>query len=1452
MKRNCKLVKIVASVMAFLLVCLFPMPEFVSDAKDAFISRYIQTVYNQKNGIGSNEVNCLYQSSSGYIWVGTDGGLYRSNGSEFQSINLWDTDRTDVYSINCMIQDSKGRMWIGTDNYGLFYIEDGENYHLQDEYYDGLKTIIDICETDDGSVYVATTNGLYTCSKDSSGVMRLEPYVDSSIEGYEFTDIESVRDDVWAIYGSNSIYVLNNNAVQCVLDSSEITSDELNCIECLDEQMYVGTTGRDIIHYSSRAKYSVLTAGVEGINSLMMDTNGYIWACSDNGLGYFDLGRTFVKTSECEIDNYISDMIQDYEGNYWISSSRMGVLLLSKSKFADYNMYSGMPEAMVNSVYCHGNYRYIGTDDGLIIYDGMNERVNNELTDMLTGISVRHITSDSDGNLWISTFRKYGVVKVTSDGTISNIGRGAGLPSIAINCTLPLYNGDIAVATDEGVAILNQEGALVHSYGEREGIVYSNVLCLYQDDDKLLYAGTDGGGIYVINSGVQKEKIVNYDIDSGLNSNVVSAIEEGKEGLWIGTDNGLCFYNEAFRAISNIEYSNSIYDLIIRDDFVWIIGSMGVLRSTEEELLGSSGISGRYFSMSDGLTKSINTICDSYMDNAGVLYLCCDTGICTLDTQNIPYNLTPPRIKVTAIDIDGVRYEFDDLADGLRIKSDVSRITIDFAVFSFNNRNNIQVEYSLEGFDEEPIVINGNEVMEAVYTNLDGGVYKFVINAYNGDGTACEESVSFIIEKETSLLEDPIARVAILFAILLVFVLLIFSVFRVTKLLKNKNSALEKLSKEHEVAVKSSSAKNDYLANMSNEIKTPINAMMAKADELLHVVGEESGYRDSIKGIYDIGSDIINKVDDIILLAKIEAGKVDMVRAPYSITTMIYELSEFAIEKLGDKTVKFFVEIGENVTDIVVGDGDKVKDIMIRLLDNAVKYTKEGSITLSVDCYEYAERSHQDMLNVVFSISDTGIGIHEERLDNIFEVYNIADNMKNNPHSGNGVGLAIVKGYADIVGGDITVESVYGAGSTFTFSVDQKIADRMSAGYMRSKIEDTLSKEVAEQLWLPEVNALLVDDEEVSREVAIKVLAPFEMKIDVASSGVSAIDMVMNNDYDVIFMDLSMPIMNGVDAMKEIRELEGDKYNILPIISMDTDAIEENKAKLLAEGFTDSMVKPIEFRRVAAILKDCLPEDKLKEKTSDIKKYIEESRYSEGLYKLMPAIDVENAIEKIGGSIDVFNKLIRVYYNQNSMAAEELGEKVGKDVRGFKAKLHAIRTNSINIGAYNIAREASALEAAINNGKRDSQKEKLDRFTDNLIDLLLLIEEYLSYIESVSGMTDEEYALRNAKEQELSLEELETNMEEYVAEGQENVIIENDLVEDNNAISVIDIDILRIIKDSASAGDFDMLDDKFEELLECSYGGEDREFIEVLKEAVVARNVDTISELVTTYIDLKM
>lgn len=1414
-----RLKKYIAAIMAFLMVCLFVVPENNVNAKDNFVSQFIQTVYTQKNGIGSNEVNCLYQSSSGYIWIGTDGGLYRYNGSSFQSINLWDTDRTDVYSINKIMQDTKGRVWIGTDNYGLFYIENGSNFHLQNEYYDGIKTIYDICQMENGNIYIATAEGLFSVDESDTDV-RLSRITGDSIDQREVNCIEAYNDAIWAVCNNRYIYIVRDGEVKGKLDLNLTVSDDISCLRAIGDKLYVGTTSKNVVVFSEdKPAGEIISAEVDGINNIMQDSHGRIWVCGDNGLGYF-VGTNFIKINDCKIDSYLSDMIQDYEGNYWISSTRMGVLLLSKSKFIDYNMRIGMPETMVNAVFIKGSHKYIGTDEGLFIYDRDENRISNDLTNMLNGISIRSITADDEGNIWIGTYRKYGVVRISPEGEITYTNRSNGLTGSIVNSICILKDGSIAAGTDNGITILDKSGEVLYSYGKSNGVAYGNITCLYQDDDGKLYAGTDGEGIYGIRISKNPE-IMRYTMDDGLNSNVITSIISGEKGIWIGTDNGVCFFNEAFRSISNIEYSNSIYNILIRDNYVWIVGSMGVLCTTEEELLGSQGVANRYYDASDGLTKTLNTISNSFIDNRGILYICCNDGICTLNTQSIPYADIPPKIKVTSIDVDGRVYEFDDLANGLSIENDADKITIEFAVFSFSNRDDIKAEYMLKGFDKNPIVLNGNDTMKAVYTNLEGGVYEFEVNAYNGDGVSCEKPISFMIEMEPSFFESPAARAGIISALIVLIVLLVFGALRVKNILVNKNQALEKLSKEHEEAVKTSSAKNDYLANMSNEIKTPINAMVAKADELMHILSEPDA-KQIVEGICNIGNDIIGKVDDIILLAKIEAGKVDTIKAPYSVTTMIYELSEMVTGKLADKSVKFFVEIGEEIIDNLIGDEIKIRDIMLRILDNSIKYTKEGSITLSVDCYRYTDKDKEDIVNLVFSVSDTGIGIQDDRIDSIFEIYNIADNVKNNIHSGNGVGLAIAKGYAGLMEADIEVESTYGAGSTFTLTLNQKVAGNQNTSHAIYKIEEMVSKEIAEKLWLPEANALLVDDEEVSLQVSQKILGQFEMKVDIATSGINAIDMVMNNSYDVVFMDLTMPIMNGIEAMEEIRDLSEDRYKILPIVAMDSDAIEENKEKLLAAGFTDSIVKPMDIRRVAAVLKDCLPENLIKEKANDIATYISGSRYREGLEKLMPYMDVEYAIEKIGGSIDVYNKLVRMFYEQNAAASEELYKKAGKDVRGFKIKIHALRTASMNIGATKLAHQATKMEGAINIGNRDYINDNIEDFLESLVDVLLAVEDYNAFVDSVSGAKDDDYQEKN------------------------NDMTDTDLAERDIAIC------LENIKSALGADDFEKCNVIMDRLLSLKTQGEDREFIAALNDLLREQNKAGTEELISTYFALKL
>ena len=407
---------------------------------------------------------------------------------------------------------------------------------------------------------------------------------------------------------------------------------------------------------------------------------------------------------------------------------------------------------------------------------------------------------------------------------------------------------------------------------------------------------------------------------------------------------------------------------------------------------------------------------------------------------------------------------------------------------------------------------------------------------------------------------------------------------------------------------------------------------------------------------------------------------------------------------------------------------------------------------------------------------------------------------------------------------------MYGAGSTFTLYVNEQMSDEDITGKNIEKINDIVSKEIAEKMWLPEVKALIVDDEEVSREVTAKTLETFEMKIDMADSGMSALDMVMNNDYDVVFMDLAMPIMNGIDSMKEIRSLEGDKYLMLPIISLDYNAIDDNKASLLEDGFTDTMLKPIDVRRVAAILKDCLPVDKIKEKSSDIEEYIKNSEYAEALVTLDDYINIKRAIEKIGGSIDVFNKIIRAFYRQNKNLKDSIESHDSTDTRWFKRKIRTLKASSYNIGAYEFSQETARIEAAINSGNNTYMLMNYDRHLAHLEELVNAVGEYISSIDM----------LNETKKHDSSLSESDYSKEGLNVSGDERKILDT-----------IDKDLLKKLDESLSRNDKKTSQKIITDILNNEYSGEDGEFIDVLKNTMEENDIEKTRELITTYLDLK-
>lgn len=388
--------------------------------------------------------------------------------------------------------------------------------------------------------------------------------------------------------------------------------------------------------------------------------------------------------------------------------------------------------------------------------------------------------------------------------------------------------------------------------------------------------------------------------------------------------------------------------------------------------------------------------------------------------------------------------------------------------------------------------------------------------------------------------------------------------------------------KEAEAA---SLAKSNFLANMSHEIRTPMNAIIGISDILLRDKRLEQDTQDQLKNIQDAGIGLLGIINDILDISKIESGKYELVEDNYELPSLINDVSTMINVRLQETPVELKISVSPKLPKVVYGDEIRVRQILMNLLGNAVKFTKKGSISLN------CKMSIVDGKNVFFfDVIDTGMGIKEEDIEKIFGAFNQVDTRKNRNVQGTGLGLAISKHLAQMMDGDITVDSVYGMGSVFRVKIVQKVTDAEEIGVQVSTSLEEMKyrhEKVGNEYEIVKRSGkrvLVVDDASVNLIVAKGLLKPYDMLVDTADSGKKAIELVKQNDYDIIFMDHMMPELDGVDTTHMIRELDGEKYKKLIIIALTANAIAGTKDYMITEGMQDFLAKPIDKNELNDIL----------------------------------------------------------------------------------------------------------------------------------------------------------------------------------------------------------------------------------------------------------------------------
>jgi signal transduction histidine kinase/ligand-binding sensor domain-containing protein/DNA-binding response OmpR family regulator len=1001
------------------------------------LSQYVLNTWTSRNGLPQNGVYAIAQTEDGYIWVGTEEGLARFDGIRFTVFDDSGPAKLGNKWVRRLCAGPDNTLWVGT-RAGLVRYRAGVFHTITTA--DGLASddITALYVSRDGSVWIGTPQGL---NRASNGKIRRY----TSHDGLPDNDIRSITEDrngsVW-VGTRTGLAHLQGERFIAFGRRDGLPDGTIGALAgAPDGSLWIGTSKGGLARWNNGTLSnwsSRIGHPHDAITSLLQDRDGNLWIAFNNGLGRM-VGSVFTRGVDRRglPGDDLRSLLEDREGNLWIGALEGGLFQLRDGKFTPFGEQEGIPNLTGEVLGTRDGSVWVGTyKDGL-------KRIKNgkiETVSMRTGLpsnAVYSLAEAADGSLWVGTDQ--GRLSRIKNGNVTKY-QDSAARDYPFTAVLEDREGRIWTGTNGGGIARFDAGKFTH-YAPSPQISKARVTSMVEGNGDELWVGTEEG-LHHLSRGTWKT----YTKRDGLLSDCVFSLYFDAEGaLWIGTAAGGLNRFKDGRVISyGIERGlyNSTVGAIAEDTrgYLWMTSNKGIFRVSKREL--NEVAAGRAakvrsvaYGIADGLRSpecNFGTVASATRSADGRLWFPTIAGVVAIDPSQILTNRLPPPVGVEGVWVDGAAVG-PPIGGTIAVGRGHGALNIHFTAPTFVAPEGVHFRYTLEGFDHT--WTDAGERRVAYYTNLPPGSYTFRVQAANSDDTWNTNGASIGLELRPRFYESTwfyaLCGLGSVAAAWCLYRIRVRYIIRSNEALERQvsNRTVE-LSKAKEMAEEAMRSKSDFLANMSHEIRTPLNAVAGMTSLLLDM-DTSAEAEEYLRIIRNSNDSLLTILNDILDFSKIESGQLGVERSPFTLSECIEDALDVFAPKASEKNLELAYEVTSETPAAVIGDVTRLRQILVNLVGNAVKFTQRGEIVVSARGLPL----NDGRLELEFKVQDTGIGIPEERIPDLFRPFTQADPSTTRRYGGTGLGLSISKRLAEIMEGRIWVESKAGLGSVFAFTI---------------------------------------------------------------------------------------------------------------------------------------------------------------------------------------------------------------------------------------------------------------------------------------------------------------------------------------------------------------------------------------------------------------------------------